>query len=178
MTAANQTTSDQATNSQATNSQTTASELGHRLQSDLHTFSKLRELLDSEKAALRVNDIPLIAALAANKQTLLDQTRESARQKIRLLVKMGYRPDVGDPARFLAGAGLTALAENWHACQKGLADCKQINEVNGRVIVHMQRRTEQLASILRGAASGRQQTLYGQSGRTHSLTHSTILASA
>lgn len=102
--------------------------------------------------------------------------RERARQKIHTLVKMGYRAESGSPSRFMQSAGLTQLHELWITAQHSLDECQALNNVNSRIVSHLQKRLHRLSDIFRGATG--QQKLYGASGEQTSVNQRTVLTSA
>lgn len=151
-------------------------ELKSLLSEDVRQLTQLAELLEQEKASLAGSDIKAIEPLTREKNLLLDQIRERARRKIRLLVDMGYRPESGNPSRFILSAGLSDLNDLWQTADRQLKACQELNSVNGRVIIHLQKRLGRLTDIFRGTAG--QQKLYGAQGQQTSVGHTTVLASA
>ncbi|WP_336368227.1 flagella synthesis protein FlgN [Marinobacter sp. C2H3] len=151
-------------------------DLNHLLEQDLQQLDRLVQLLEQEKAVLGSADIKALQALTTEKDALLGDIRERARQKIRLLVAIGYRPDLGEPSRFLRGAGLNDTFSLWIAAKAGLERCQDLNAGNGKVIGHLQKRLGRLTDIFRGTSE--QPKLYGAKGQQTGLGGSSILASA
>ena len=147
------------------------------LKGDLALLQKLSETLDEEHQALADNDSERIRTLTDSKNDLLESIRERARRKVRLLVNLGYRPDQGAPSDFLVEQELDPTIQSlWGKAQSHLEHCQTRNEVNGRIIIHMNRRLGRMADILRG--NDQRQSLYGSSGQRSSLNSSTTFASA
>ncbi|MGM0570647.1 flagella synthesis protein FlgN [Marinobacter sp.] len=146
------------------------------LNHDLEQLRQLKDLLEEEKALLGNADVRAIEPLTSRKNALLGDIRERARQKVHLLVEMGFRPDQGHPSRFIRSAGLTELYHSWEAAQAVLADCHSINQQNSKVVSHLQSRLSRLTDIFRGSSG--QQKLYGATGQQTSVGQRNILASA
>ena len=89
---------------------------------------------------------------------------------------MGYRPENGEPSRFIQSAGLSELFDLWQQADQKLRACQALNQTNGRVIGHLQKRLSRLTDIFRGSTG--QQKLYGAKGQQTSVSSTTVLASA
>lgn len=76
------------------------------LQEDIHQLGLLVELLNQEKTVLASADIQPLQDITSQKNQILEGVRERARKKIHLLVDIGYRPNAGDPSRFIRAAGM------------------------------------------------------------------------
>lgn len=151
-------------------------ELKQLLENDIHQLRQLIALMNEESRVLRNRDVKALEPLAARKGKLLDDVRTRAREKVHLLVKIGYRPDQGEPSRFIRSAGLTELTSLWSEAQKLLTQCQGINSQNSRTVSHLQKRLARLTDIFRGSSN--QQKLYGASGEQTSVGQRNILASA
>ncbi len=151
-------------------------ELKDLLAEDIRQLETLADVLNQEKACLSSSDVRQLESLTCEKNRLLEQIRDSAKRKIRLLVNMGFRPDSGEPSRFIRSAGLPDLLELWEDADRRLRSCQEMNQTNGIVISHLQKRLSRLTDIFRGVAG--HQKLYGAQGEQKAVSHSTILASA
>jgi flagella synthesis protein FlgN len=151
-------------------------DLKHLLAQDVRQLSAMADLLRDEKELLSTSDIKQLQALTDEKNAQLEQIRERAKLKIHALVAMGFRPESGNPSRFIAAAGLTELHQLWRQADQALTQCQQLNQNNGRVMAHMQKRLARLSDIVRGASS--RQKLYGAGGQHTAVSSSIILASA
>lgn len=151
-------------------------ELKALLQEDIRQLDMLAELLVREKAVLASPDIQPLQEITPLKNQVLDGIRDRAKQKIRVLVGMGYTPAAGEPSRFIRAGGLSELHELWKEADTKMRSCQQTNQNNGRVLGHLQKRLTRLTDIFRGASS--QQKLYGARGQQTSVSGSSILASA
>lgn len=146
------------------------------LAQDISQLDELAAVLGREKSLLGNSDLRQLEALTQEKNRLLGAIRERAKQKIRTLVQMGYRPENGEPSRFIRSAGLIDVTELWQQADSKLKTCQALNQTNGRVISHLQKRLSRLTDIFRGATG--QQKLYGARGEQTSVSSSTVLASA
>ena len=162
-----------------TEQKTTFGTLDQLLQKDETNLAQLAEVLEQEHAALAGNDMETLEQATREKDDLLSALRERAREKIHLLVQLGYRPNSGQSAsdflREQAGTD-SSLIKRWHSAQKQLSHCQHRNAVNGRILGHLQRRLSRVSDIIRGA--DQKQALYGSTGESRSLTDSQVFASA
>lgn len=150
--------------------------LKNLLNDDIRQLEELAALLKTEKQKLSESDVRSLEALTNEKNALLQSVRERARQKIHLLVEIGYRPDQGNPSRFIQSSGLLELIEPWSTAETRLKECHKLNAINSRVVGNLQKRLARLSDIFRGTSG--QQKLYGASGQQTSVNQRTILASA
>ncbi len=151
-------------------------DLIRQLDTDIQILTQLRSLLEEERSALETNAVESIQEIHPQKAMCLDQLRESARKKVHFLVQLGFRPDAGEAFQFVRSLDNPELVERWVQAQDALQHCQFVNEVNGRVIAHLQRRVDRLTEILRGQST--QPKLYGKAGKETGLGGSMILASA
>src|SRR5690554_1537278 len=151
-------------------------DLKNLLSLDIRQLETLADILKNEKSSLSDSDTKALEALTREKNAVLGEIRERAKQKIRTLVAMGFRPDSGDPSRFIRSAGLDELYALWQEADSKLRECHVLNENNGRIINHLQKRLTRLTDIFRGASG--QQKLYGAKGQQTTVSSRTVLASA
>lgn len=151
-------------------------DLKHCLAEDIRQLGDLEDILEQEKYCLSGSDSKTLDALTRKKNALLEEIRERAKQKIHLLVAMGFHPQNGEPSRFIQSAGLNDLHDLWQEAQRRLRRCHSLNEANGRIINHLQKRLSRLTDIFRGVSG--QQKLYGAQGQHTTVSSRTVLASA
>lgn len=154
----------------------TIDELKTLLSEDIRQLDTLADVLSQERQVLSSSDINPLQAITAQKNDILGQVRERAKQKIRLLVSMGYRPEAGEPSRFIRASGEQDLHQLWQVADQKMRACHDLNQNNGRVVGHLQKRLSRLTDIFRGASG--QQKLYGATGEQTSVSNRTMLASA
>ena len=102
------------------------------LSQDISQLETLADVLGKEKTCLANSDLRQLDALTREKNELLGAVREGAKQKIRTLVQMGYRPESGEPSRFIRSAGFSDLFELWQEADQKLRTCQTLNQTNGR----------------------------------------------
>lgn len=151
-------------------------ELNDLLKQDVQQLATLLNVLEQEKDLLAGADVKTLASVTREKNHHLNEIRERAKVKIRLLVAIGFRPDQGDPSRFLRSAGLDETVALWEEASARLGHCQSLNQANGRVISHLQKRLSKLTEIFRGATG--QDKLYGAKGQEEAVSHRNVLASA
>lgn len=154
----------------------TVDELKNLLSEDVRELDALAEVLTREKEILGSADASALQEITEQKNIILENIRDRAKQKIRLLVQMGYKPDGGAPSRFIRSSGLKELYELWMAADNKLRFCQSVNENNSRIVGHLQKRLGRLTDIFRGASA--QQKLYGAKGQQTGNSNRTMLASA
>lgn len=146
------------------------------LNEDSLLLSKLLAAIAEERLAMEARKIEKLQPITENKNTLLNELRERARIRIRALVGIGYRPDKGHPGDYVLALGIPGLSSSWQTAASLLKEVHFQNEINGRVIGHLQRRLSRITDIVRGTAQ--QPRLYGAHGQERAISHSSILASA
>lgn len=151
-------------------------ELKTLLNEDLRQLASLAELLSTEKDALASAQVADLQKLTEQKNQILEGIRERARQKIHLLVAMGFRPGSREPSVFIRAGGFEDLFQLWKQADAQLRQCQSLNQQNGRVVGHLQKRLSRLTDIFRGASS--QPKLYGAKGEQTSVSSRNVLASA
>ncbi|MBK8973146.1 MAG: flagellar protein FlgN [Hahellaceae bacterium] len=117
------------------------------LKHDLETLALLERLLSEERMALESRDLRALQTLTPEKNTLLDTMAENTRQRIAWLDSTGM-----GKSRFLEL--IKAKAASVHAlytrAESELVRIKQMNEVNGRILIRTQQVNERLMDIIRG----------------------------
>lgn len=151
-------------------------DLKNLLVEDTRQLEQLSGILLQEKEALANSDVKSLESLTTEKNALLVSIRDRARQKIQALVAMGFRPDSGEPSRFIRSAGLDDLYSLWQQADTRLRECQAQNQCNSRVVSHLQTRLARLTDIFRGATG--HQKLYGAKGEQTTVSSGTVLASA
>lgn len=146
------------------------------IEDDIAPASRLLELLRVESTALFGRDMLLLENLLAEKQSLVVQLEQRGRKRSQVLVSMGFSPDPEGLKQHAAG-----LAQGEHLLQRSealsalLADCKTVNELNGRSISHQQHMTATQIRILMG---GDAPSLYDSRGTTSRLAKQRPLSQA
>lgn len=143
---------------------------------DIAPANQLLELLRVESTALLGRDMLLLENILAQKQSLVIQLEQRGRKRSQVLVSMGFSADPEGLKKHAAG-----LAQGEHLLQRSevlnalLAECKAVNELNGRAISHQQHTTATQIRILMG---GDAPSLYDSRGTTSRLAKQRPLSQA
>ncbi len=139
------------------------SELKATLHQDISNLDTLSELLNEEKAQLRVRNSKAIDAISKRKTELVKQIEVSAKHKAKLFSASGLGIRPGQVTGAIHALGDEELSSLWRTSREKLESCKEMNHINGTVISRSLQRTQKLMSIIRG--QGKSPNLYGQSGK-------------
>lgn len=151
-------------------------QLKQLLEKDLADLQQLDQTLQEESKALSERDAQNISAFAELKSNLVDQIRQRAKAKARLLATSGAEIHPGQVRQGIDQFNDPDLCRLWDESLDRLQHCKEQNLVNGLVIQRSKQRTEHLMDLVRGKP--KKQNLYGQRGSSESLTSSNRIAEA
>lgn len=143
---------------------------------DLEDLSNLESLLASEKHHLIARDHKEVDNATKNKDVIIKQIEARAKTKAQLLAKSGLGIKPGRVTEALAQLNNETLLDLWKQSVDQLKRCKELNEINGKVISISLSRTNKLMSIIRGQSSA--PALYGQKGKSQTMSGSHILGKA
>lgn len=135
------------------NTQVSATTVEQLLQQDLAACRQLAELLDEELEALNGREQRQLQSLIAQKQDLLNNLEHSAnlrQQWTRFLSERLNRPTEECWELLLEQLEAPQLLTQWQELKGLLAQCKQKNETNGKIIHRGQQTLRKLLGILRG----------------------------
>lgn len=137
--------------------------LGEVLSRAISCATSLLQILDAEKTALAGRDpAPLETAIKA-KQRCLEELDEFDRRRVEIMQTAGFTPDrpgVEDCLRWCDSED--TLSSRWQQLMSLLAQCRDHNLVNGRIMEANRHRTEGALAILRGQQPDAK--LYGPAG--------------
>lgn len=133
------------------------------LQQELQLAQELLTLLQAEQQTLANNDAAQLGAIAARKQQVASALEGSARQRASLLPEgRASGLQINWPA--FSAEEQTRLRPRWKDLQNLLQKCRNLNQINGRVVAHTRAAVRQALNALHGEQpSG---ALYGRSGST------------
>ena len=143
---------------------------------DLEDLTNLESLLASEKHHLISRDHKEIENSTKTKDALVKQIESRAKTKAQLLAKSGLGIKPGKVTEALEQLNNPSLLDLWKQSVDRLKQCKELNEVNGKIISMSLSRTNKLMSIIRGQSSA--PSLYGQQGKSKAMSGSHILGKA
>ncbi len=138
------------------------------IEQDIQTTERLSTLLQQEHNSLQQRDSQELNRIVADKQYCMTKLEQSAKQRggwITFLVeRTGMTPNESWK-RLLEELKDPELPQLWDQLQESLINCKQHNEVNGKIITRGHKTLKQLLGILRGK-SVETPRLYNASGDT------------
>ena len=150
------------------------------LNRDIGFAKKLLELLEQEHKALNSRSSEQLHQLLTEKQGLMAQFEQSATQRSRWVGFLMERTGLSTEEcweKLLTELDSSSLPQLWQEFQKLINECKQHNEINGKMIARGQKTLKQLLTIMRGQ-SVEAPELYNASGSTQSqnLSHTVVKA--
>jgi flagella synthesis protein FlgN len=151
-------------------------QLKQLLEKDLLDLEQLEKTLTEESKALSERKSDAISAYAELKSNLVDQIRQRAKAKARLLATSGAEIHPGEVRKGIEQFNDPELCELWDTSLERLKQCKEQNLVNGLVIQRSKQRTEKLMDLVRGKPQ--KQNLYGAQGSSQSISGSNRIAEA
>ncbi len=150
------------------------------IEQDIQTAKQLSSLLQKEHDCLQQRDSRELNLIVVDKQHCMSKLERSAQQRggwINFLSERTGMPPSDCWQRLLQELKDPELVTLWSSFQEALEDCKQHNNVNGKIIARGQKTLKQLLGILRGQ-SVEPAKLYNASGSAHShgASHTIIKA--
>lgn len=134
----------------------TPQQLRSLLQQQRDTTHKLLQILAEEHAALSGNDLQDLETILAAKQQFMAQLEASSQEYLELSGRLSASPKTGitillkqcDPQ------GAWGLEPLWRQVEKLLSQCRQKNNVNGKIITLSHRHIQRALEILRHGELG------------------------
>ena len=123
----------------------------------------LLRLLKQENEQLKSHDASALEALVEQKQSLLNQLAESAKIRQALLQEQGLSFTEPNWQRYLKALKQPKLEQTWQSLVPLIKQCREINQINGKLINRAKQNVSQLANILKGKPLNHQQ-LYNAKG--------------
>ena len=159
------------------NTQQTITQLFAQLSGLAHKLEQLAATLQQEQAALAQNAFTAIEKLAQDKETLSGEIEQLERQRFAVCKQLNIDIDFASIQAYLDGISavlVERLEQQWNTIITLGSQCASQNQLNGILVAHQQRHTQQALAILRGisgnsevySASGSQQQVIDQQ---HSL---------
>lgn len=132
-------------------------------------LSRLHDLLQQENQVLAKGELDSVSELARQKELTTTAIEQCEQQRRKLLdqYQLGYDANsMAQLSRHLPRELVRELASVWQRIAAQGQQCKELNEINGIVLAHQQRRAITTLRILRGQTTHAE--LY--SARGNSLT--------
>lgn len=126
---------------------------------------QLSGILEREQTALTQDDLTDLEALARDKEKLSEKIDELEHQRYSLYQHLNINADFNSVQTYLNGISaklLPRLSRQWDQINELGSQCASQNQVNGILLAHRQRHTQQALSILRG--SDGDEELYSSNG--------------
>ena len=135
------------------------------IEQDSATIAELKSLLLRERAQLEQREHDELPQIIARKDQLLEDLAFSAKQRQSVLQSLGMKSDSATWERLLEqGEATRELVTPWRNLMSEFAECKSLNEVNGKMIGRSRQTLTQLLNLLRGQVAAPQ--LYNNMGAT------------
>ncbi len=137
------------------------------LKKDLTKADQLLQYLEAEKAAIEKRDFTGYHGLQNNKKQLLIEIESLDRERQGLMQEMGFAADKEGFEEFLEKVPTNWRArfeDLWESLSAKMNRCRDLNQINGKILLHAQIATERLMQMIKGVSSN--QTVYRANGRT------------
>ena len=135
------------------------------LQQEAAVVKALQAVLKREHQALGKRDAAAITTASAEKEPLLGQLEQLAKQRNQILQQVGLGIDKPGFEAFIESDGSGLLRKFWGVLEELLRECQKQNQVNGILLESGKQVTQQAVSILTGREI-EQDDLYDQRGKT------------
>ena len=149
------------------------------LKQELTKASQLIQYLEAEKTAIEKRDFKGYHALQNNKKQFLIDVETLSRERAGLMSSMGFSPDKEGFSEFLEKVPTNwrnRFQECWSALSVKMNRCRDLNQVNSKILLHAQIATERLMQMIKGVSAN--QTVYHANGRTSQSGQQRSLATA
>lgn len=149
------------------------------LKKDFTKASQLLQFLEAEKAAIEQRDFKGYHGLQDNKRQLLVEVEALNRERANILADMGFSADKPGFESFLNKVPANwrdRFEHSWAALSKTMNRCRDLNDINSKILLHAQIATERLMQMIKGVSAN--QTVYRANGRTTQAGQPRSLATA
>lgn len=152
--------------------------LNQMLAQDNARVDELEELLTRERQVLEQRDAEALVPLIDAKNTAMAALGENALERQGWLEAAGLTPSHENWQEWLErDPEARASQPDWDRLAQRFAHCREMNEINGKIIRRAQQTMEQLLKLLRGQ-SNEGPSLYNAQGRSGPSGGSNSLAKA
>ncbi|MBX2859448.1 MAG: flagellar protein FlgN [Cellvibrionaceae bacterium] len=156
--------------------QITAGSIEQQINEDIKACQALLKLLDQEQQALKTRDADVLDTIIKDKAIHLSQLEQSAATRQHWSQTQGVAPNAEAWTHMLNQQQGSKLAEKWQQLKQLLQNCREINEINGKLLTRSEEIFTRVSGILRG--QNQRVSLYGSSGRTTSGSNSQKMGEA
>ncbi|WP_250658458.1 flagella synthesis protein FlgN [Alkalimarinus coralli] len=137
------------------------------LQEDIQDLTRLSELLNKERTALKERSNDSLKLLTSEKSSRIKSIEHRAKEKAKLFIDAGHQIRKGEFEKVIADIPDPELQALWRKVNVGLRFCQDQNTINGKVVSHSLKRVNKLMDIVRGQHN--KPNLYGSSGKESSI---------
>lgn len=149
------------------------------LKKDIAKTDQLMQYLEAEKKAIEDRDYDNYNKLLEHKKHLLIEVESLDHERQKIMQEMGFSSDKEGFNRFLAQVPSTwksRFEDLWSTLTDKLNRCRDLNQVNGKILLHAQIATERLMQMMKGVSPN--ETIYHANGRTTAGASQRCLATA
>lgn len=143
---------------------------------DLQHSTRLENVLREERLTLQQRDQQQLSALVEEKEQLLSKLDQSAKLRSQWLQQLGLKASADDWEKLVLKQQDPSLTDRFQALNDSIKNCRELNEVNGRLIGRSQQTLAKLLNIMRGTQATPQ--LYGSDGSTQNRSESRCFTQA
>ncbi len=151
-------------------------ELFRRLmQQEIDCAERLAAALQREQNALSDRDLVALEQVSLDKPVLLDEMEQRAAAHEGFLTARGLPPGRAGNKAFLQSLAANAAEHGiWRRLQSIAGTCRELNQVNGKLVLLSRARTQRALEILRGTPDNAK--TYGKGGLTRNSVRSQFIA--
>lgn len=151
-------------------------ELFRRLmQQEIDCAERLVKTLQREQDALSCRDLDGLEQAGLDKQVLLGEMQQRSAAHEGFLAARGLPPGRTGSTAFMQSLPANAAEHGiWQHLQSIAATCRELNQVNGKLVVLSRARTQRALEILRGTPDNAK--TYGKAGLTRNSARSQFIA--
>ena len=149
------------------------------LKQDLGKTDQLLQYLEAEKSAIEARDFDAYNKLLNNKKQLLIEIEGLERERQTMMQQMEFSADKEGFQQFLnyvPSSWKARFEDLWQSLSDKLNRCRDLNQINGKILLHAQIATERLMQLMKGVAPN--QMVYRPNGRTSMLGNQRTIATA
>ncbi len=155
-----------------------AEQVSQMLAQDTQNIEQLQQSLEQERAALEQRDASALPPIIESKNQLMAALGEHALQRQAWLDNAGLSRDHEGWQQWLNQHPDTATQlPQWQHLAERFAHCRELNEINGKIIHRAQQTLGQMLNLMRGQ-NNEGPSLYNAQGRSGSSSGSQTLGKA
>lgn len=146
------------------------------IEQDLATSRQLLALLERETDSTQARDYGAMSELLKEKTPLLDNLKKNAQIRSQLLLSANQAANEENWSLLLDSFNDQAVKESWQAMQTTISQCKEINNINGKLINRGVQSHNKLLQLMRG--NTQQADIYDAKGSKRTSSYSGMLTHA